>query len=82
MEITKETIFDVMKGDKEAVKNITGVDARVIESGPDDNIFIIFSGHGRPGSALMPWDGNMKAKELKDRLVSLNQENKYKNLVI
>ena len=80
--ITKETIFAVMKGDKEAVKNITGVDGRVIESGPDDNIFIFLSGHGRPGSALMPWGGNMKATELRDALMSLHQENKYKNLVI
>ncbi|GFS23932.1 legumain [Elysia marginata] len=80
--VNKNTFFAVLQGDKDAVKNLTGVNGKVIDSGPGDNVFIFISNHGMPGYVC--WlDGNdMSAKELNETIASLHKNRKYKNLVL
>ena len=80
-DISKESFFAVLKGDKEAVKNLTSSTGRVIESGPDDNVFVFLSDHGGPGVVPMPSGKMMTAKELNIIIASMHKEKKFKNLV-
>lgn len=45
-DVTVENLFAVILGDKGAVKGGSG---KVVDSGPNDHIFIFYSDHGGPG---------------------------------
>ena len=62
-EVTVELVLAALKGDKVKVKELTGREGKVIDSGPDDNVFMAVSDHRGPGVLLMP-DRLMTAKEL------------------
>ena len=79
---SKETFASVLKGDKDAVKRLTGQAGKVIDSGPDDNIFVFISDHGLPGYVCWLDDHNMSAKELNDTITSMHENKRYGNLVI
>ena len=45
-EVTVSNLFAAILGDKEAIKGGSG---KVVDSGPDDHIFIYYTDHGGPG---------------------------------
>lgn len=44
--MTVDNFFAVLLGDKDAIKGGSG---KVVNSGPEDHIFIYYSDHGGPG---------------------------------
>ena len=79
--VNKKVFASVLKGDSDAVRNLTGRTGKVIDSGPDDNVFVFISNHGGPGIVCW-WDGDdMSGRELNDTITTLHTQNRYKNLV-
>ncbi|KAA8539312.1 hypothetical protein F0562_026004 [Nyssa sinensis] len=70
--------FNVMLANKTA---ITGGSGKVLDSAPEDHIFIFFSDHGGPGVIGMPSDEYVYAKDLVDVLKIKHKANTYKSIV-
>lgn len=51
-EVNAYTFLAVLKGNKHAVRGHGS--GRVIDSGPDDRVFVFYSDHGAPGVLGMP----------------------------
>ena len=49
--VTGALVLAVLQGDKAAVKKITGREGRVIEAGPDDNVFVASVGQRCAGNS-------------------------------
>ncbi|KAK3790020.1 hypothetical protein RRG08_016333 [Elysia crispata] len=79
--VNKKTFKAVLQGDKQAVKNLTGGDGKVIDSGPDDNVFVFVSNHGSPGHICWLDGDDMSATELNGVIKNLHKNKRYKNLV-
>ena len=80
--VNKETFKAVLRGDRQAVKNLTGGDGKVIDSGPDDNVFVFVSNHGVPGHICWLDGDDMSATELYAEIQHLYKNKRYKNLVL
>ena len=79
-EVTVDLVLAVLRGDKAKVKELTGREGKVIDSGPDDNVFVAVSDHGGPGLLMMP-DRPMTAKELNKALEDMHDDKKFAQLV-
>ncbi|CAL1542423.1 unnamed protein product [Lymnaea stagnalis] len=55
-EVTPEVFLKVLTGDAAGVKKLLGREGKVINSGPDDKIFVNFADHGAPGILAFPND--------------------------
>lgn len=51
MDVTKSNYFAILRGDSKSVK---GGNGRVLESGPDDEVFLFYSDHGNVGYVKFP----------------------------
>jgi len=78
-DVTPKNFINVLLGNKEAMKGIGS--GKVLESGPDDNIFIFYTDHGAVGLVAFP-TGVLYAKDLNDTITKMHNENKYKQMVI
>nr|AWD84475.1 asparaginyl endopeptidase 2 [Petunia x hybrida] len=76
--VTVNNFLAVILGDKAA---LTGGSGKVVESGPNDHIFIFYSDHGGPGVLGMPTYPNLYADELIDALKRKHASGTYKSLV-
>ncbi|XP_042301982.1 legumain [Sceloporus undulatus] len=77
-DVTPENFLAVLRGDHEAVKNKGS--GKVLESGPNDHIFVYFTDHGAPGIIAFP--GNeLTAEDLQKTIKYMYHHNKYKKLV-
>ncbi len=74
MDVNPTNFLNVIKGNK--TKNTP----QVLESGPDDNVFIYFADHGGPGIICFPED-YLYAHDLMDALTYMYDNKMYKNLV-
>ncbi|GAB4837133.1 hypothetical protein Ancab_002044 [Ancistrocladus abbreviatus] len=72
-------LFAAILGNKTAVKGGSG---KVVNSGPNDHIFIYYADHGGPGVVLMPTDEELYAKDLIDVLKKKHASGTYKSMVI
>ena len=81
-DVTKEVFTAVLSGDKDAVKKLTGRAGKVIDSGPDDNVFVQIDDHGKPGYVSWWDDNDLSARELNDTIARMHKQNRYKNLVV
>jgi len=79
-DVTAANFLAVLSGDKKAVKGCNGA-AKIINSGPNDNVFVFFSDHGAPGLVAMPVGPYLYAKDLVATLKSMAAANKFKQLV-
>ncbi|KAF5452857.1 hypothetical protein F2P56_027815 [Juglans regia] len=70
--------YAVILGNKSAVSGGSG---KVVDSGPNDTIFIYFSDHGSPGVLGMPTGSDIYAKDLIDVLKKKHAAKTYKSLV-
>lgn len=77
-DVTPKNFLAVLSGNGEAVKGIgTG---RVINSGPNDHVFVNFADHGAPGLLAFPTD-ILHAKDLMNTITSMYKNKKYGQLV-
>ncbi|CAH9074320.1 unnamed protein product [Cuscuta europaea] len=77
-DVTVSNFLAVILGDKTAVK---GGSKKVVDSGPDDHIFIYYSDHGGPGVLGMPTSPYLYADELNAALKKKHAAGAYKSLV-
>ncbi|KAL8101603.1 vacuolar-processing enzyme-like [Apium graveolens] len=77
-DVTVNNVFAAILGNKSAT---TGGSGKVVESGPNDHIFIYYSDHGGPGVLGMPTNPYMYAGDLVDVLKKKHASGTYKSLV-
>lgn len=70
--------FAAILGNKTAIKGGSG---KVVDSGPNDHIFIYYTDHGGPGVLGMPTSPYLYAKDLIDVLKKKHASGTYKSLV-
>ncbi|XXG45956.1 hypothetical protein AAC387_Pa02g0907 [Persea americana] len=70
--------FAVLLGNKSA---LTGGSGKVVDSGPNDHIFVFYSDHGGPGVLGMPTNPYVYANDLVDVLKKKHASGTYKSLV-
>ncbi|GFZ16684.1 gamma vacuolar processing enzyme [Actinidia rufa] len=77
-DVTVNNFFAAILGNKTAV---TGGSGKVVDSGPNDHIFIYYTDHGGPGVLGMPRYPNIYANDLIDVLKKKHASGTYKSLV-
>jgi legumain len=77
--VTAQNFLNVLSGNAAAMKGIGS--GRVINSGPNDNVFVFFSDHGGPGLIAMPTGPYLYAKDLVTTLKSMASGKKFHQLV-
>ena len=75
-EVTAENFLNVIKGKKHKEKRYP-----VLESGPNDNVFIYYSDHGATGLVAMPVGDPLYAKDLIEALNYMHEHGMYSQLV-
>ncbi|KAK6947617.1 Peptidase C13, legumain [Dillenia turbinata] len=78
-QVTAENLYAVLLGDKDAVKGGSG---KVVESKPNDRIFIYYSDHGGPGVLGMPNLPFLFANDFIEVLKKKHASGSYKEMVI
>ncbi|XP_042478927.1 vacuolar-processing enzyme-like [Macadamia integrifolia] len=76
--VTVDNFFAVLLGNKTA---LTGGSGKVVDSGPDDHIFVYYTDHGGPGVLGMPSGPYLYANDLIDVLKKKHASVTYKSLV-
>ncbi|GLT57227.1 hypothetical protein SLA2020_302150 [Shorea laevis] len=76
--VTVNNFFAVILGNKTA---LTGGSGKVVDSGPNDHIFIYYTDHGGPGVLGMPTLPYLYANDLIDVLKKKHASGTYKSLV-
>ncbi|XP_057524188.1 vacuolar-processing enzyme-like [Amaranthus tricolor] len=77
--LTSHNFLAAILGNKTAIKGGSG---KVVNSGPNDRIFIYYSDHGSPGVLTMPNDDDLYAKDFINTLKKKYQMGTYKSMVI
>jgi len=77
--VTPENFINILLGNKAAMQGIGS--GKVIESGPDDNVFVYFTDHGAVGLVAFPSDV-LYANDLNATITTMYTEKKYKQMVI
>ncbi|XP_054154715.1 legumain-like [Oppia nitens] len=75
-DVNPENFLKVLKGDKE----LESRGKRVLKSGPNDHVFVVFNDHGGPGLVMFPNDP-LHNTELIGALKYMHQNNMYSKLV-
>ncbi|XP_043718084.1 vacuolar-processing enzyme [Telopea speciosissima] len=78
-QVTTENLYAVLLGQKNAVKGGSG---KVVDSKPDDHIFIFYSDHGGPGVLGMPNMPFLYAKDFIEVLKKKHAAGSYKEMVL
>ncbi|KAF6139693.1 hypothetical protein GIB67_002498 [Kingdonia uniflora] len=76
--VNVNNFFAVLLGNK---TDLTGGSGKVVNSGPDDHIFVYYTDHGGPGVLGMPTYPNMYAYDLIDVLKKKHASGTYKSFV-
>ena len=80
-DVTPENFVAVLTGNSAAVKKTDPkTTGRVLQSGPNDNVYIYFSDHGSDNLIAFP-SKYLYADELIDALTTMHTKNMYKELV-
>ncbi|CAF1050013.1 unnamed protein product [Rotaria sordida] len=77
--VTPQNFINVLLGKKDEMKGIGS--GKVLESGPDDNVFVYFTDHGATGLIAFPNDV-LYAKDLNKTITQMHSGKKYKEMVI
>uniref|UniRef100_A0A4W4DNG5 Legumain n=1 Tax=Electrophorus electricus TaxID=8005 RepID=A0A4W4DNG5_ELEEL len=75
--VTPQNFLAVLKGDAASVKGGSG---KVLNSGPNDHVFVYFTDHGAPGLLAFPSD-DLLVHDLMDAIQYMRNNNKYKKMV-
>jgi len=81
-DVNVQTFLAVLQGDKDGVKRLTGKAGKVIESGPDDYVFVYFADHGAAGLLMMPKLPYLKATDLNAAFKDMHSKKKFKKLLM
>lgn len=76
--VTPKNFMAVLRGDQEAVSGIGS--GRVLQSGPNDHVFVYFADHGAPGLIAFPSD-DLTAKDLNKTIHYMHKNKKYGKMV-
>ncbi|XP_073155440.1 vacuolar-processing enzyme alpha-isozyme-like [Henckelia pumila] len=76
--VTAKNFLSVILGDKNGVKGGSG---KVLNSGPNDHVFIYYADHGGPGVLSMPTSPGLFANDLINVLKKKHASGSYKRLV-
>ncbi|GMR60098.1 hypothetical protein PMAYCL1PPCAC_30293 [Pristionchus mayeri] len=76
-DVNSENFLNILKGNSSGVR---GGNGRVIESGPDDRVFVYFTDHGAVGLISFP-DDILTTKSLNDALNWSNKNKRFADLV-
>lgn len=74
--VTPHNFLSVLQG-----KAISGGSGKVIDSGPEDHVFVFFSDHGAPGLVCFP-EENLLATNFTEAIVQMHKENKFAKMVL
>jgi legumain len=77
-QVTAHNFLAALLGDKAA---LTGGSGKVVDSGPDDHIFVYYTDHGGPGVLGMPVGPYLYADDLNNALKKKHAAGTYKSLV-
>jgi len=77
-EVNVNNFLSVLLGNKTA---LSGGSGKVVDSGPNDHIFVFYSDHGGPGVIGMPTKPYVYANDLVDTLKKKHAAGSYKSLV-
>lgn len=77
--VTTSNLLAAILGNKTAIKGGSG---KVVNSGPNDSIFIYYSDHGSPGVLTMPIGEDLYAKDFINTLKKKHESRTYKSMVI
>ncbi|KAL7121958.1 hypothetical protein ACP275_01G016200 [Erythranthe tilingii] len=77
-DVTPNNFYAVLLGNKTA---LTGGSGKVVDSGPNDHIFVFYSDHGGPGVLGMPTSHYIYANDLIEVLIKKHASGTYKKLV-
>ncbi|KAI7987685.1 hypothetical protein LOK49_LG13G01401 [Camellia lanceoleosa] len=77
--VTVENLYAVLLGDKKAMKGGSG---KVVDSKPNDRIFLYYSDHGGPGVLGMPSMPFLYGKDFIEVLKKKHASGSYKEMVI
>lgn len=77
-DVTANNFFAVLLGNKTA---LTGGSGKVVDSGPNDHIFVYYTDHGGPGVLGMPTSPYIYADDLVNTLIKKHASGTYKSLV-
>lgn len=77
-DVTVDNFFAVLLGNKTAIRGGSG---KVVDSGPNDHIFIFYSDHGGPGVLGMPTSPYLYADDLINVLKKKHASGAYNSLV-
>ncbi|KAB1219760.1 Vacuolar-processing enzyme [Morella rubra] len=77
-DVTVDNFFAVILGNQAA---LTGGSGKVVDSGPNDHIFVYYSDHGGPGVLGMPTSPYLYACDLIEVLKKKHASGTYKSLV-
>ena len=73
-DVTPENFLKVLRGDADGMKGIGS--GRVLNTGPNDRVFINMVDHGAPGLFAFP-DEILNATDLADTLLDMHTKQKY-----
>jgi len=84
--ITPKNFLAVLRGDAAAMKTVPG-SGRVINSGPNDRIFVYFSDHGAPGMLAFPSryvvvPTKLLARDLIKTIEDMHAQKRFANMVL
>ncbi|XP_062099005.1 vacuolar-processing enzyme-like [Humulus lupulus] len=77
-DVTVDNFFAVILGNKTAIQGGSG---KVVDSGPNDHIFVYYSDHGGPGVLGMPTYPYLYADDLNEVLKKKHASGTYESLV-
>ncbi|KAJ3613276.1 hypothetical protein NHX12_019526 [Muraenolepis orangiensis] len=75
--VTPDNFLAVLRGDSAGT---TGGSGKVVNSGPEDHVFVYFTDHGAPGILAFP-DDELHVKDLQDTIAYMQKNKKYKKMV-
>jgi legumain len=78
-DVTVSNFFAAILGDKSGIEGGSG---KVVDSGPNDHIFIYYTDHGGPGVLGMPTSNNLYAVDFVETLKKKHESGTYKEMVI
>ncbi|KAH8944344.1 hypothetical protein BDL97_13G105000 [Sphagnum fallax] len=78
-DVTVSNFFAAILGDKSGIEGGSG---KVVDSGPNDHIFIYYTDHGGPGVLGMPTPHNLYAVDFVETLKKKHESGTYREMVI
>jgi legumain len=78
--VNSRTFLAVLAGNKTAVNGVGS--GKVLDSGPNDRVFLYYSDHGGPGVLGMPTLPFLYANDLVNTLKRSAEENRFKEMVV